>query len=173
MDGLRAALDSADTLEKIGAVVEILVATSAKSQSEAAALSENLAEAQSQVSAMHSKLQEAEALAMHDPLTMLPNRRGLSKFLAREIARSHQDKTPLSVVMCDIDFFKKVNDRFGHSGGDAILQQFAHLLSRHTRDQDLAARYGGEEFALVLPRTPLGNATFLAEAIRKEMSAAS
>ena len=58
--------------------------------------------------------------------------------------------------MCDIDFFKGVNDRFGHSGGDAILQQFAHLLSRHTRDQDLAARYGGEEFALGSPAHALG-----------------
>jgi diguanylate cyclase (GGDEF)-like protein len=100
------------------------------------------------------RLQETlRTRAVRDPLTNLFNRRYLEESLEREIHRAHRNGTQLGVMMLDLDHFKRFNDMFGHAGGDALLQQFAHMVQTLFRDEDIVCRYGGEEFAVMLPET--------------------
>jgi len=105
--------------------------------------------------------------ALRDPLTGLFNRRQLDAVLAPEMQRSLAQSQPLSLLMIDIDHFKRINDTHGHAAGDAVLQTLAQLLQRHVRPQDLACRHGGEEFVLLLVDTPLTTASERAEALRR------
>jgi diguanylate cyclase (GGDEF)-like protein len=107
-----------------------------------------------------------ERQALVDGLTGLPNRRQCEEALAGELARIERFGGSLAVVIADLDWFKDINDRFGHPAGDAVLRDFAALLQDSLRDVDLAARWGGEEFLLVLPGTDLAGAAHLAERIR-------
>jgi diguanylate cyclase (GGDEF)-like protein len=106
-------------------------------------------------------------LSNTDPLTSLHNRRYLMDTLAREVERSCRTDIPLSLVMIDIDHFKRVNDTYGHQVGDAVLVAVAALLQGQLRPYDTAARFGGEEFVLVLPSTELAAAGAVAERLRK------
>ncbi len=113
------------------------------------------------------KLQRQLSLAAtHDALTGLLNRRAADEFIAQEALRAQRRGAPLSVLMIDIDFFKKVNDQHGHAGGDHVLRSLAQLLKQRARASDMAARWGGEEFMLLLPDTPRQGARELAEQLR-------
>jgi diguanylate cyclase (GGDEF)-like protein len=109
-----------------------------------------------------------QQLADRDPLTGCYNRRFLQKgLLNAELERTRRYGTPLSVILCDIDHFKRINDTYGHAAGDQVLADFAGLLLSLTRDTiDSVVRYGGEEFLLVVPQTDLAGAQALAERIR-------
>lgn len=159
-------LASADTVEKLQAVVEVLMTNSLQGQRDAEELRTNLKVAQTQTVALQTKLVKAEKLASLDALTSLPNRRSFEAFLEKAVEESHTDYTPLCVIMADIDHFKRINDKFGHPTGDAVLKQFARILSSSVRPTDMVARYGGEEFVLILKKTPMGNAVQVAERIR-------
>lgn len=104
-----------------------------------------------------------EELALTDELTGLPNRRAFLERARQITAACERMHQPVTLAMIDIDNFKAINDRYGHAGGDAVLQQFAELAARHLRDADLLARIGGEEFALLLPNTGLAAARIAAE----------
>jgi len=108
-----------------------------------------------------------ERLAHTDALTNLPNKRALEQALIRDLARADRDKTNISLVVVDVDHFKKVNDSYGHAVGDEVLKRVAKALSSNLRTGDLATRYGGEEFVLVLPGTNAFGAKLAAERIRK------
>jgi diguanylate cyclase (GGDEF)-like protein len=110
-----------------------------------------------------------QALALTDPLTRLGNRRQLDIYLEREISRTLTYHRPLSLIMLDIDFFKKVNDTWGHLAGDVILQSLGAMVKERFRLTDMSARYGGEEFAVVLPETCLTEAAVLAENFRQHI----
>ena len=112
-----------------------------------------------------SKL-ELEYLAMTDDLTRLPCRRHFLSCLEAETQRANRYATPLSVAMIDLDFFKRINDRFGHCGGDEVLRHFATLLQDQLRSSDVAGRLGGEEFAISFPETGLADALRVIERIR-------
>ncbi|HSU97181.1 MAG TPA: diguanylate cyclase [Gemmatimonadaceae bacterium] len=105
-------------------------------------------------------------LSSTDVLTGVANRRALEERLHDMWEHSQRLHEPLSVVMCDIDHFKRVNDEYGHQVGDVVLQQFAHLLVTEAREIDRVGRYGGEEFVLLLPGTVLDAAVTFAERIR-------
>jgi diguanylate cyclase (GGDEF)-like protein len=107
-----------------------------------------------------------ERQALVDGLTGLPNRRQCEETLADELARVERFGGPLAVVVADLDWFKDINDRYGHPSGDAVLREFAALLQDTVRDVDLAGRWGGEEFLLVLPGTDLTGGAQVAERIR-------
>lgn len=97
---------------------------------------------------------ELQRLVSIDGLTQVANRRCLDEYLEHECRRSQREQSPISMVLCDIDFFKNYNDNYGHQEGDRCLQEVAHAISGSTnRPADLVARYGGEEFAIVLPNT--------------------
>jgi diguanylate cyclase (GGDEF)-like protein len=101
-----------------------------------------------------------------DGLTGVKNRRAFGEKLTQEITRSVRYKTPLSLLLLDVDKFKQYNDTFGHLGGDEVLKTVARLLREHARTTDFVARYGGEEFTLVLPNTNAEGAMIMAEALR-------
>lgn len=108
--------------------------------------------------------------ANHDTLTGLYNRRFFEKQLKLEIAASRRSKLPLSLLMLDIDHFKKVNDTYGHLVGDRTLAFLASELRKQSRKYDVVCRYGGEEFLMLLPQTTLANAQLVAERIRMQVS---
>ncbi len=112
-------------------------------------------------------------LGTTDPLTGLPNRRNFDEHLNREWRRAMREKRPVTLLMMDIDKFKKYNDTYGHPQGDALLKAAARIFaSAARRPADLAARLDGEEFAVLLPDTGLSNALLVAENIRAAMEAA-
>lgn len=114
--------------------------------------------------------QKLNELVERDPLTGLVNRRGLDRLLYTEIRQARRDKKPLTLMLCDIDHFKRYNDSLGHVEGDLCLKKIATMLSTICkRPSDVAARYGGEEFALILPDTPKSGAMTFARACAKIM----
>lgn len=113
--------------------------------------------------------EETKALSLSDPLTGLANRRLMNVILERNIAIANRFNNPLSAVMLDIDYFKKYNDKYGHTAGDKLLAKIAYHISKEVRETDLAVRYGGEEFFLILTDTDLTKASEIAERIRKNV----
>jgi two-component system cell cycle response regulator len=115
--------------------------------------------------------QRNRILSITDALTGAYNRRYLMEQLPREFERCRRYAVPLSVLMCDLDHFKRVNDTKGHAAGDDVLQQFASRAQKSIRsNSDWISRYGGEEFLIVLPETAHADAMFVAEKIRNLMS---
>ena len=110
-----------------------------------------------------------ERLASTDVLTKVHNRYSIMNIFEVEISRSNRYNTPLSVMMLDIDFFKKVNDTFGHDVGDTVLVSLSELISGNLRDTDIVGRYGGEEFLILLPSTRLKDAKHFAERLRQKV----
>ncbi len=108
--------------------------------------------------------------SVRDPLTGLYNRRHVQAELDRLCEAARRYAQGFSVAMIDIDFFKKVNDTYGHAMGDAILRQMAEYLQGRMRKSDIVSRFGGEEFLLVLPATPLDKAAVALEAVRKGLA---
>ncbi len=115
----------------------------------------------------HERLQH---LAYHDPLTSLPNRRAMERFIAAELARVGRYGGELSVAFIDLDRFKNVNDTYGHDAGDALLQYVADGLRKMSRQSDLATRLAGDEFVLLLPQTNLSSANELLLRMEKEFA---
>jgi len=113
-----------------------------------------------------------EDLAVRDELTKLFNRRKLNEMLEHEIGLAHRHATPLSMIIFDLDHFKRVNDTCGHQMGDAVLRETAAEATRQIRGTDTLARWGGEEFCLVLPHTGLAAAVGVAEKVRLALDAA-
>jgi len=111
-------------------------------------------------------LDESRHLSTTDPLTDLPNRRSFDTSIPRMMALARRNQRPLSVLMMDLDHFKRVNDAHGHDAGDEVLKAFAATLLESVRASDLPVRYGGEEFLLVLPETRDSVALEVAEKIR-------
>jgi diguanylate cyclase (GGDEF)-like protein len=111
-------------------------------------------------------LGKVEYMAITDALTGLYNRRRFYDFLAKEFKRSKRYSTALSLAILDVDYFKKVNDTFGHQTGDKVLKEISDILLKSIREIDTAARYGGEEFVVILPNTGKEGAIIVAERIR-------
>lgn len=118
-------------------------------------------------SAYHEQI---HLMAIQDGLTGTYNKRYFAEFIDRELAVAARYGRPLSLVMFDVDHFKKVNDTYGHLGGDAVLKDLCDRIRPRIRREDLFARYGGEEFACVLPSTHLAGAVVFAESLRTLIS---
>lgn len=118
-----------------------------------------------------SLAQQLELLARQDALTGIGNRMSADEHLQQEHARMLRTENPYCILLMDIDYFKKVNDNYGHAIGDQVLQQVAELLKTAIRNSDMVARYGGEEFICVLPDTDLTGAAILAEKIARLIEA--
>lgn len=114
-----------------------------------------------------------EKLASHDPLTGLLNRHALDAAIEREMARSARHLYPLSVLVMDLDHFKRINDTFGHDAGDAVLKAFAQAAAAALRRDDVLGRQGGEEFLALLPGSGHASALVVAERIRAAVAATS
>ena len=122
---------------------------------------------------LHLKLREyekeLEKLAFYDSLTKLYNRRYFDEIIPKLLKIAKRNHKIISIIMLDIDFFKKVNDNYGHLTGDKILQFLSSKLLSLTRESDIVIRFGGEEFIILLPNTEIAGAKKLAEKIRKEI----
>ncbi len=112
-----------------------------------------------------------EKLSLFDQLTGLANRRNFDRVMENQYLLAKRNKSPLSLIICDVDFFKKYNDNYGHLKGDDCLVKVAQTISRVvSRPGDLACRYGGEEFTIILPNTDLQGARATAEKLRATMT---
>ena len=112
-------------------------------------------------------MDKLQIMSAVDVLTGIPNRRRFNEYMDQEWRRGQRNKYPLSLLMIDIDHFKKYNDTYGHQKGDACLRIVAQEIQQHPRrPSDMVARYGGEEFSIILPDTPLAAALSLADRIR-------
>lgn len=119
---------------------------------------------------LEGALQEMQLMALTDALTALPNRRAFFDVLEREFAKPICSFRPLTLCSLDVDWFKKINDTYGHDAGDRVLTELANLIRKTVRSTDLAARIGGEEFALLLPNTGLQAAAAIAARLRSAIA---
>lgn len=111
-----------------------------------------------------------EKISVTDPLTGCYNRLKIEECLQKQESLFHRYRQPFSVILCDIDHFKKINDTFGHLAGDAVLTEMVMLFNQRLRDTDILGRWGGEEFIIITPNTDLSAATALAEALRQRLA---
>lgn len=111
-------------------------------------------------------------LANQDPLTGAANRRAVLEALESQLSKAQRQRTPLALLMLDIDHFKRVNDQHGHLAGDQVLRHFVHVVRQRLRATDMLGRYGGEEFLLLLPDTDLAGAQQLAQQLCQAVQAA-
>ncbi len=119
---------------------------------------------------LYKKLQE---VSIHDSLTSLYNRRYFTERFEEEYSRAKKFELPLSLLMIDIDYFKKINDTYGHLVGDIVLKEVAFIIRENVREIDFVARYGGEEFIVILPETEKKDAFVVGERIVKKVDAHS
>jgi two-component system, cell cycle response regulator len=106
-----------------------------------------------------------------DGLTKVYNRNYFEMYLAQEVSRTKRYKRELSLIITDIDYFKRINDTYGHLTGDTVLQEFAQIMMQQCRRSDLIARFGGEEFIILLPETPLKGGIIVAERMCQRIAA--
>ena len=170
-------IGKASTLEEIAPVLhEVMSATRAMALDSRVAhdelhdLRERTEAKHAEVVKLQEELDRASAQARHDPLTGSLNRKGLDEAMEREIARARRLGSPLCLALLDVDNFKTINDRLGHSGGDAALVHLAQVTREVMRPQDLLARYGGEEFVLVLPDTAVDSGVAAMTRLQRELT---
>ncbi len=116
------------------------------------------------------RYQTAMRHALLDPLTLLGNRAALDSALRRELQLAERHHHELSLLMIDVDFFKAINDKYGHTRGDAVLREIAKVIQSVCRGSDITFRYGGEEFVVVLGKTGTKGAGIIAERIRQQIA---
>jgi len=119
---------------------------------------------------LEEKVRQVEYVSNTDPLTSIANRKKFEEELNKEIARANRYRHPLSMAIFDLDYFKNINDTYGHKTGDLVLQKLCKLVSNHIRQVDFLARWGGEEFTIIFPDLDLGNAVLAAEKLRETIS---
>lgn len=165
--GATQRLASAGTADGVRTVIETLVRSTRQIEANNKALEKRLKASRSEIKQLQENLDAVRTESLTDPLTSLGNRKYYDQSIARAVAVSAKSQTPLSLLVSDIDHFKKFNDTFGHLTGDQVLRLVALSVKQNVKGTDLACRYGGEEFAIVLPDTPLRAAVTVAEHIRR------
>jgi diguanylate cyclase (GGDEF)-like protein/PAS domain S-box-containing protein len=126
-----------------------------------------------EVTELKATMAELDRLSQTDALTHLLNRRGLFYHFEKEMSRAQRTGRSFSIILCDIDHFKRINDTYGHDCGDQVLVSVASLIQKTLRENDLVARWGGEEFYLLLPETELTSAHTLADRIKSSLAEVS
>lgn len=163
-------LPQLDKPEQIRAVVLSLIAETEKIQTRMNDLSRNLDESVAKIEKLRSNLAEANDKALRDPLTALGNRRFFDQELG-EAMENASASSDLCLVVCDLDRFKTINDKFGHPVGDMVLKLFSEILTTSAPEGGTVARLGGEEFAIIAPDKPAASGAAVAEQIRKQLEA--
>ncbi|MEN6541074.1 GGDEF domain-containing protein [Parvibaculum sp.] len=162
-----AELSNKSTANDVRRVVDVIVAATRHMETRSKELELRLNETKSELNTLQSSLTKARNEARTDGLTGVANRKAFDEALAQAISQASIDRSPLCLVIGDIDHFKKFNDTWGHRTGDQVLRLVASCLKAGARESDTVARYGGEEFALILPGITTENAEILANGIRE------
>jgi diguanylate cyclase len=157
-------LDTEQSPADLRRLVDSLLAATREMEGRTRSLEKELQKSSAQVSELRSKLDNVHKESLTDPLTGIANRKAFDTALAA--AEAAESNEPVSLLLCDIDNFKKFNDSWGHQTGDQVLRLVASCLSENVKGRDTAARYGGEEFGVVLRGTALEGALQVAEQIR-------
>ena len=157
--------------EQVRVVVSLLVAENERMRLASADDKSRIEACAREINALKESLRGAEEATLKDPLTGTGNRRLFDAAMKKAVDESNANQTPLSLIMCDIDHFKRINDMFGHNVGDEIIKALAAVIEANVRETDSVARYGGEEFAVILPGTKQQDAKEAAERIRRKFGA--
>jgi len=166
-----AELTHKSTPTDIRRVVEAIVSATRKMESRSQELEKRLQETKGELNTLQTNLTKARNEARTDGLTGVSNRKAFDEVLAQQISQATTERTPLCLVIGDIDHFKQFNDTWGHRTGDQVLRLVASCLKAGVKDGDTVARYGGEEFAIVLPGIATSDAEKLANAVREAVQA--
>jgi diguanylate cyclase len=150
-------------------IVESLVLATKDMEKNNQALEARLSASKQEITELQQNLEAVRSESLTDPLTTLANRKYFDEALTKAIADARAKGEPLSLMMTDIDHFKKFNDSYGHLTGDQVLRLVASSAKQNVKGLDIAARYGGEEFAIVLPNTMLRSAITVADQIRRSV----
>ena len=159
-------LGDAPTLATIQQITKELLSAAIKAETSTGDMRHKLDHARKEAEELRVELEQQRRESLIDPLTGLYNRRALDQY-GGELMKSGDNQ--LSLLLLDIDFFKSINDDYGHAVGDVVLRQVADTLRKCIRGDDIAVRYGGEEFVIVLPKTSLDGAFIVAESIRQRI----
>ena len=157
--------------ESLRVMARRLLAETRRMQDSNHQLEQKLEASREDIEQLQRDLDDVRREAMLDPLTKLYNRKYFDDGLQRAFAEAGQGEAPLSLLLLDIDHFKRFNDTWGHQTGDQVLRLVAMTLKSNIKGRDMAARYGGEEFAAILPATDLAGALVLADRIREAVQA--
>ncbi|MEZ5997767.1 MAG: GGDEF domain-containing protein [Hyphomonas sp.] len=137
----------------LGGILANLVKENRRMAATTHQLHAGLQESQKQIETLNKELEEVQYQSLRDPLTAVSNRRAFDKRLVEDVQNAFDNGEKLCLAIADLDYFKKVNDTYGHQTGDDVLQMFASIIMKNIKGADMVARIGGEEFAIILPQT--------------------
>ncbi|WP_064038098.1 GGDEF domain-containing protein [Methylomonas methanica] len=163
----KSGLSEAPNISSLLSIVSLLLNSTTSMQIAMEQMKQQLTASKQEIASLQDRLAMATIEAITDPLTGLTNRKGLSSAISEALLSAQQSQNYPCLLILDIDFFKKINDSFGHLLGDKALIILADTLKKQIKGKDTAARYGGEEFAILLVETDLQNAWKVAENIRR------
>ena len=164
-------LERADSQQLLVSIVQALVVATREMASNTRALETRLEESKAKAIDLQKDVETLRLETLTDSLTLVGNRQRFDESAEQLVAAAQTSNQPLSMLLADVDFFKKFNDWFGHQAGDQVLRLVAATIKRNIRDDDVVARYGGEEFAVLLPDTPVALAAAMADRIRSAIAA--
>lgn len=184
VDKMRSTIQESHTLDSLKdrvdnhlTVIHDALVHFRKEEAAVPSITEQLAQLVKKVESIESESQKTKELleeerhkATHDSLTQLPNREAYNERVYHELQRHKRYGRPLCLAVCDIDFFKRINDNYGHLAGDKVLKFIAQVISKRLREVDFIARYGGEEFVILLPETDADQAFTFLDKIRHVIS---
>lgn len=167
LNNVSAALDTERSPAELRVLMETLVAATRTMESRSKQLEQRLHESKEEVTQLRHNMEEIRTESLTDQLTGLANRRNFDDTVKACMASAEENETPFTLVLGDIDHFKKFNDTYGHQTGDQVLKLVAQCMRHHVREPLKPARYGGEEFALILPFTDLEKGVQIADQVRR------
>ncbi len=170
ISALTDTVGSAEDADELQAMIDGIIRECRVMDERNQALESKLAQSSKRIGSLHERLDAVKKETMTDGLTNLPNRRAFDSKLEEESRVSGDDGEALSLLMLDIDHFKRFNDTFGHQIGDQVIKLVARTLVQTLKGRDSPARYGGEEFGVILPRTDLQQAALVGEKIRQKLA---
>ncbi len=165
--GARQEIVGSSDREQLRFIVETLVRATKEVEEANQTLQKRLVDSREEINVLQENLETVRTESLTDQLTTLANRKYFEEAIKQFLEDAEENGTPLSVVLTDIDHFKKFNDTYGHLTGDQVLRLVAIALKQNVKSHDVAARYGGEEFVVLLPRTALLAAVTVADNIRR------
>jgi diguanylate cyclase len=173
LQGAAGLLGKDVNLTGLRGIVDNLVIATRHMQRRSKELEQQLEQSNRETQSLRQNIEQVRKASLTDALTGLANRKYFDERLAEALRESRRSDEPLSLLLADIDHFKKFNDSWGHQTGDQVLRLVARSLSDNVKGRDTPVRYGGEEFAVILPNTSLDNAVRLADQIRKAVEGKS